>query len=85
MLMSSLSLTSIDAAVIPRNDDIHIEEAVVDDTEVVKNIITVAQRLELELEKEDVEKLIEEYEEELTTEELQALLVQQQDKAQREA
>ena len=56
------------------------EEAVVDDTEVVKDIITVAQRLELE-----VEELIEEHEEELTTEELQALLVQQQDNAQREA
>ncbi|XP_051785915.1 tigger transposable element-derived protein 1-like [Erpetoichthys calabaricus] len=61
------------------------EEAVVDDTEVVKDIITVAQRLELEVEEEDVEELIEEHEEELTTEELQALLVQQQDNAQREA
>nr|XP_033794861.1 tigger transposable element-derived protein 1-like [Geotrypetes seraphini] len=60
------------------------EEAVVDDTEVVKDIITVAQRLELEVEEEDVEELIEEHEEELTTEELQALLVQQQDNAQRE-
>lgn len=61
------------------------KEAVVDDTEVVKDIITVAQRLELEVEEEDVEELIEEHEEELTTEELQALLVQQQDNAQREA
>ena len=61
------------------------EEAVVDDTEVVKDIITVAQRLELEVEEEDVEELIEEHEEELTTEELQSLLVQQQDNAQREA
>nr|XP_033813649.1 tigger transposable element-derived protein 1-like [Geotrypetes seraphini] len=61
------------------------EEAVVDDTEVVKDIITVAQRLELEVEEKDVEEIIEEHEEELTTEELQALLVQQQDNAQREA
>lgn len=61
------------------------KEAVVDGTEVVKDIITVAQRLELEVEEEDVEELIEEHEEELTTEELQALLVQQQDNAQREA
>nr|XP_022912081.1 tigger transposable element-derived protein 1-like [Onthophagus taurus] len=61
------------------------EEAVVDDTEVVKDIITVAERLELEVEEEDVEELIEEHEEELTTEELQALLIQQQDNAQREA
>ncbi|GFQ84458.1 tigger transposable element-derived protein 1-like protein [Trichonephila clavata] len=59
------------------------EEAVVDDTEVVKDIITVAQRLELEV--EDVEELIEEHKEELTTEELQTLLAQQQDNAQREA
>ncbi|GFR24848.1 tigger transposable element-derived protein 1-like protein [Trichonephila clavata] len=61
------------------------EEAVVDDTEVVKDIITVAQRLELEVEEEDVEELIEEHKEELTTEELQTLLAQQQDNAQREA
>ncbi|GFQ87525.1 tigger transposable element-derived protein 1 [Trichonephila clavata] len=58
------------------------EEAVVDDTEVVKDIITVAQRLELEVEEEDVEELIEEHKEELTTEELQTLLAQQQDNAQ---
>ena len=41
--------------------------------------------MELEIEKEDLEELIEEHQEELMSEEIQALLVQQHHKAQREA
>ncbi|XP_023210348.1 tigger transposable element-derived protein 1-like [Centruroides sculpturatus] len=61
-----------------------IQEEPAEDTEVVQEIISTARELELEMEVEDVEELIEEHQEELTTEELQALMAQEHE-AQREA
>ncbi|XP_067125996.1 tigger transposable element-derived protein 1-like [Centruroides vittatus] len=56
------------------------QEEPAEDTEVVQEIISTAREVEVE----DVEELIEEYQEELTTEELQALLAQEHE-AQKEA
>ena len=52
------------------------QEEAVENIEVVKANIMMARKMELEVEEEDVGELIEEQQEELTTEELQVLLVQ---------
>ncbi|XP_067132611.1 tigger transposable element-derived protein 1-like [Centruroides vittatus] len=64
------------------------QEEPAEDTDVVQEIISMARELELEVEMWRMwrmEELIEEHQEKLTTEELQALLAQEHDEAQREA
>ena len=51
--------------------------------EIVQQIVEIAMNLELEVDTDDVEELIEEHEEQLTTEELNELNKMQQEEAER--